>query len=1134
MLAVICIVSTALPVHAAKIESINAKDYGPLMYYVNGVTLGTPTGGAIGTYAHYDTNTNNAVYCANVDKEFQNAVHTVGGTWNNPSMYAAFSFLFDKGAKKKDGKNASGYSTGESDRDWYATQMVVWELLHHYGIKDASGGDAGLDINSTSAVSGYSDVYNVMKKLYNDALDYASAHKDDYAEPTLSFAKSGPIEVGTSSSDGSYVQSEWISIKSTGNMTSRSYSLSGAPSGATIVYEDSSNPKSRVAVRLPVSKVPPTGKKSFTLQIEATYTRPLITYLVPNTANAQELIVVGNTTTVSKSASIGLYTNPILGGVKVNKMDSETKTAEAQGDAEIGNAEYEIINKSGYDAWVKGKTYADGAVVMKLTADENGYAETGKQDMQAGTYLIRENKPPKGYLKQGTIERTFTINALNRDTLVDLTTASKAILNDVIRGGVKIKKQDSDYKDDDSQGDATLKEAAFAVFTNSKNPIMVGGKCYSAGETVLTLKTNGKGEAASAADALPYGTYEIHEVDPSEGYLINPEWKKDFTIREDEEIVDFTSEPCDEDVIRGGVRIEKRDLELDKAEALGGASLAGIEFTVTNKSAQRVWVNDESYEPEDEVLTIVTDENGCAQTEEDTLPYGTYSIRETKTNDSYLLTDGEERTFEIRNDKEIVTATTDGEEMIFRNQVVRNDFHFNKIADGTGARMGKIAFAVTMLKTGEQHVIVTNKNGVYNSKSKTNPHSQNTNGNDGVLEKYSGEDDIIPSDELDYKAGLWFGLGQQGSEAAVQDGLGALPDGEYRLQELRCESNIGYKLLDVKFYVEDDQTVEPIIDLGTLTDDEDEKPEIHTSAVADDTGTHETQVGKETKLTDTVSYTNLTPGKEYTMRGTLMIVPEGSKEAQELLINGEPVKAEKKFTPKEKDGTVKMTFTFDSSAIAGTKTVVFEEVRKGNLVVAAHADAEDEGQQVNFIDIKTSAVDKESGTHEAKVSKETVFVDTVSYTGLTPGKAYVMKGVLMDAKTGKKLLVKGKEVTAEKKFTPKKADGTVDIEFTLDTSALAGKETVVFEDLYRDNVKIATHADLKDKDQTIKINKPEEPSTPDTPKTSTPSKTGTPTGTSQMSAPVKTGDSSRMIRHLLVLLMAGFTAAMAAIYRKRG
>ena len=55
-------------------------------------------------------------------------------------------------------------------------------------------------------------------------------------------------------------------------------------------------------------------------------------------------------------------------------------------------------------------------------------------------------------------------------------------------------------------------------------------------------------------------------------------------------------------------------------------------------------------------------------------------------------------------------------------------------------------------------------------------------------------------------------LGQNGSEAEVQDGLGALPYGDYRLQELRCDTNEGYKLLDILFYVETDQTIEPIID----------------------------------------------------------------------------------------------------------------------------------------------------------------------------------------------------------------------------------------------------------------------------------------------------------------------------------
>ena len=632
---------------------------------------------------------------------------------------------------------------------------------------------------------------------------------------------------------------------------------------------------------------------------------------------------------------------------------------------------------------------------------------------------------------------------------------------------MKIKKQDNDYKDEASQGDATLQGAEFTITNKSKASVVVGGKEYAVDADVLTIVTDAQGIAQSAKDALPYGTYEIRETKPSEGYLLNEDWKQTFQIRENGKIIDLTEVPCDEKVIRGGVLVEKRDAEPDKNEALGGASLAGIEFTVSNASPLRVWVNGESFEPEAEIVKIYTDEEGHASLQEYCLPYGTYVIQETKTNDSYLLSDGGPRTFEIRENGKIVTVTVDEEEMNFRNQVVRNDFHFNKIADTSNARMGMTAFAVTQLKTGEQHVIVTDRNGVYNSKSKVNPHSQNTNGNDFVLEKYA--DDIIPSAELDYKAGLWFGLGQKGSEAEVKDGLGSLPYGEYRLQELRCESNIGYKLLDIRFFVEKDQTVEPIIDLGTLTDDEEEKPEIGTTAVAKESGSHEVQAGKEVTIVDTVTYKNLIPGTEYTMHGTLMAVPEDAKDAQPLVANGGTVTAETVFTPEEADGTVEMTFTFDASALGGTKTVVFEEVRKGNLIIAAHADAEDEGQQVSVIDIGTTAVAEDSETHEVQAEKKVTIVDTVRYTGLTPGKKYEVKGALMDAETGEELQVKGKSIKASETFTPSEPDGTVDIEFTLKAVDLAGKKTVVFEDLYQDGRKIAVHADITDEDQTVSI-----------------------------------------------------------------
>ena len=107
-------------------------------------------------------------------------------------------------------------------------------------------------------------------------------------------------------------------------------------------------------------------------------------------------------------------------------------------------------------------------------------------------------------------------------------------------------------------------------------------------------------------------------------------------------------------------------------------------------------------------------------------------------------------------------------------------------------------------------------------------------------------------------------------------------------------------------------------------------------------------------------------------------------------------------------------------------------------------------------------------------SKNPVIVnDTVSYTGLTPGKTYKLSGVLMDKSTGGKLLVDGKEVTAEKEFTPENASGTEEIKFILDASVLAGKSVVVFETLYFDSKEVASHTDINDEGQTVEFDGPE-------------------------------------------------------------
>ena len=94
-------------------------------------------------------------------------------------------------------------------------------------------------------------------------------------------------------------------------------------------------------------------------------------------------------------------------------------------------------------------------------------------------------------------------------------------------------------------------------------------------------------------------------------------------------------------------------------------------------------------------------------------------------------------------------------------------------------------------------------------------------------------------------------------------------------------------------------------------------------------------------------------------------------------------------------------------------------------------------------------------------------MDTVSYKNLIPGRKYTLKGVLMDKATGKELLIDEKKVTAEKEFTPKMADGSVDLEYTFDASALAGKQVVVYEELYTSDKLIGEHKDINDEGQTV-------------------------------------------------------------------
>ena len=279
---------------------------------------------------------------------------------------------------------------------------------------------------------------------------------------------------------------------------------------------------------------------------------------------------------------------------------------------------------------------------------------------------------------------------------------------------------------------------------------------------------------------------------------------------------------------------------------------------------------------------------------------------------------------------------------------------------------------------------------------------------------------------------------------------------QYRVEELDTKETFGYALPDPQIVELSEGEIASVcfhnvpIEIGTKATVEGEK---------------EVDPLDKVTLTDTVSYTGLVPGKEYKVTGVLMDKETGEK----LLVNGKEITAETTFIAETKNGSVGVTFIFDATGLHGKEIVVFEDLYRENVLLATHTDINDEGQTVKIKNPEIGTKATADGKKEITADKITI-TDVVSYKDLTPGKEYKLTGVLINKATNDKLLIDGKEITAEATFTPKATTGEVEMTFTFDARELTAEtEVVVFETLYRDGIEIAVHADIEDEGQTVKI-----------------------------------------------------------------
>ena len=780
----------------------------------------------------------------------------------------------------------------------------------------------------------------------------------------------------------------------------------------------------------------------------------------------------------------------------VTVTKSDRRTGLPQGDASLAGAKYGI--------------YKGNQLIDTYTTDANGQFVT-KYYICGDDWMIREISPSEGYLIN---TESLHIGAEAKLYTVEYNIAKPLdSYEDIIKGKVDIIK----HCDDGATKIETPEVGAeFEVY------LKAAGSYENAGETerdILVCDENGFAETKD----LPYGEYTVKQIKGWDGKeLLAP-----FTVfvSEDGQVYRFLINNAPYEAI---IEIVKKDAETGKI-----IPAAGIGFKVRNTDTGEYIVQHINYPTPTDIDTYYTDVTGKFMMPEK-LPYGNYEIIEQCTAYGYVL-DSAPIAFKVDGEKTIVTVeefnmpqkgiiriSKSGE--IFFSAVETDSVYSLVFADKNlaGATYeitaaediitpdGTLRYAndtvVDTVTTDESGNAASKPLylGKYTVREAKAPYGMALNGTPKTVElTYAGETAEITETAAEFynerqKAALslakilgkdeTFNIGNNGEILSVQFGLYAAEnlfaaDGSFvpkdgLLEIANCDENGNITFVTdipvgAKLYVKEIATDSHYI----LSD---EKYPVTFDYVGQDTALVEIKANGGEAIKNDILYGSV--------KGLKI-----DRETEKPIVGakfGLFRSAETEFTAENALIT----------AVSGEDgTFLFENVPYGNWLIKELQPADgylsndeiypvrisENGQTVGItvvndrtpeIGTKATVNGEKTATAEGDITIE----DTVSYKHLIPGKAYTIKGILMDKATGKAFLVDGKELTSEVTFTPEESCGEVTVRFTFGGSKITKQtDLVVFETLYRDGVELAAHADIEDGGQTVTLTPPK----PDIPQT---------------------------------------------------
>lgn len=780
--------------------------------------------------------------------------------------------------------------------------------------------------------------------------------------------------------------------------------------------------------------------------------------------------------------------------VTVTKSDSEKGLP--QGDASLAGAKYGI--------------YKGNQLIDTYTTDANGQFTT-KYYICGDDWSLKEISPSEGYLLNtesqhiGAEAKLYTVEyniAKPLDSYEDIIKGKIAIIKHCDDGSTKIETPE--------------KGAEFEVY------LKAAGSYENAKETERDILVCDEHGFAETKD-LPYGEYTVRQIKGWDGKeLLAP-----FTVfvSEDGRVYRFLINNAPYEAF---IEIVKKDAETGKI-----IPAAGIGFKVRNTDTGEYIVQHINYPTPTDIDIYYTDVTGKLMMPEK-LPYGNYEIIEQCTAYGYVL-DSAPIAFKMDGEKTVVTVEkfnmpqkgiirisksgeiffsaveTDGVySLVFADKNLAGATYEITAAEDIITPDGTLRYAKgTVVDT-----VTTDENG--NSESKAlylgkytvretkAPYGMVLNGTEKTVElTYAGETVEVTETSAEFynerqKAALslakilgkdeTFGIGDNGEILSVQFGLYAAEDlfaadGSFvpkdgLLEIVNCDENgnITFKTdipVGAKLYVKEIATDSHYI----LSD---EKYPVTFEYAGQDTALVEIKANGGEAIKNDILYGSV--------KGLKI-----DRETEKPIIGA-------KFGLFRSDET---EFTAENALLVAESgedgIFLFENVPYGNWLIKELQPADgylaneeiypvrisENGQTVGItvvndripeIGTKATANGEKTAAAEGDITIE----DTVSYKHLIPGKAYTVKGILMDKATGKAFLVDGKELTSEVTFTPEESCGEVTVRFTFDGNKITKQtDLVVFETLYRDGAELAAHADIEDDGQTVTLIPPK----PDIPQT---------------------------------------------------